>query len=190
MRQYERVTALATVIATRKAGRTARGFTLIEILVVLALIAVLTGLAVLSAGTAGSPVTREARRLAASLQLAADESRLQGRVLGLRFGKDGYSYFELAMEKPEDDAPAGYVWRLLGPGGAFAPRTWPASLQFELRINGRLVAPRPAERPSPPQVVLLPEGEFTPFSLRLADARGAGASVRFGSGGRFEVREQ
>lgn len=178
------------MIASRKAGRSVRGFTLIELLVVLALIAVLTGLAVLSAGTAGSPVTREARRLAASLQLAADESRLQGRVLGLRFGNEGYSYFELIMEEPEDEASIGYAWRLMNPGGVFAPRTWPASLQFELRINGRVVAPQLRERPSPPQVVLLPEGEFTPFSLRLAGPRGAGAAVRFASDGSFEVREQ
>ena len=178
------------MIASRKAGRAARGFTLVELLVVLALVALLTGLAVLSAGTTGSPVTREARRLAASLQLAADESRLQGRVLGLRFGNDGYSYFELIMEEPEDDAPTSYAWRLLGPGGVFAPRTWPASLQFELRINGRLVAPHLTERPSPPQVVLFPEGDFIPFSLRFDDARGAGATVRFGSDGSFEVWEQ
>jgi len=68
-----------------------RGFTLIEILVVLALIGLLTGMAVLSAGVSGSGVEREARRLSAALRMAADESRLQGRVLGLRFDSQGYS---------------------------------------------------------------------------------------------------
>lgn len=169
--------------------RRPRGFTLIEILVVLALIALLTGLAVLSAGTTGSPVTREARRLAASLQLATDESRLQGRVLGIRFGNDGYSYFELVGEEPDNGEAIRYVWRLMDARGAFAPRTSPPPMQFELRINGRLVAPHRPERPSPPQVVLLPEGEFTPFSLRIAGASKAGAAVRFGSDGSFEVRD-
>lgn len=164
-----------------------------EILVVLAVIALLTGLAVLSAGSAGSPATREARRLAASLQLAADESRLQGRVLGLRFGEAGYAYFELILEEPEDGAAAAFVWRPLGSRGAFAARRWPQPMQHELRINGRVVDPRPGH-PSPPQVVLLPEAEFTPFTLRLAagdEAGGSGgATVRFGSGGRFEVQER
>ena len=176
------------MIAARKAGRSSLGFTLIELLVVLALIAVLTGVAVLSAGNAGSPVTREARRLAASLQLAADESRLQGRVLGLRFGSDGYSYFELVMEEPDNDTPGGFVWRSMGPVGAFAPRNWPAPMQFELRIDGRRVDPHRPGRPSPPQVVLFPEVKYTPFSLRLVGTREAGATLRFRSDGKFEVR--
>ena len=177
------------MITVRKAGRTARGFTLIEILVVLALITLLTGLAVLSAGTMGSPVTREARRLAASLQLAADESRLQGRVLGLRISNDGYSYFELVLEEPEDDTESRFVWRSMGPGGALAPKYWPELMQFELRINGRRAEPARPGGPSPPQVVLFPEMEFTPFSLRLVGTRETGAIVRFGPDGSFEVRE-
>jgi len=35
--------------------------------------------------------------------------------------------------------------------------------------------------------VLLPEGEFTPFSLRLVGTRDAGAIMRFSSSGQFEL---
>ena len=169
------------------ATRRERGFTLIEILVVLAFIALLTGLAALSAGAAGSPVTREARRLAATLQLAADESRLQGRVLGLRFQHDGYSYLELVPREPDAESGPGFVWRPLAPRGAFAPRTWPQPMRFELRIEGRAVAPAFAAAVSAPQILLLPEGEFTPFTLRLVGTREAGATMRFGSSGQFEL---
>ena len=173
--------------AYREATRAERGFTLIEILVVLALIALLTGLAALSAGAAGSPVTREARRLAATLQLATEESRLQGRVLGLKFRQDGYSYLELVPREPDAESGPGFVWRPLLRRGAFAARTWPQPMRFELRIDGHAVAPAFEAAASAPQILLLPEGEFTPFTLRLVGTREAGATMRFASSGQFEL---
>ena len=173
--------------AHREATPARRGFTLIEILVVLALIALLTGLAALSAGAAGSPVTREARRLAATLQLATEESRLQGRVLGLMFRYDGYSYLELIPREPDAESAPGFVWRPLAARGAFARRNWPQPMRFELRIDGRVVAPSFGDVASAPQILLLPEGEFTPFTLRLVGTREAGATMRFGSSGQFEL---
>ena len=174
-------------MANGEPNRKAHGFTLIELLVVLALIALLTGLATLSAGAVGSPVTREARRLAATLQLAVDESRLQGRVLGLRFDSEGYSYLELVDAESEDSPDFDFVWRPVARRGAMAPRSWPAPLEFQLRIDGRLVVPVPRGRPAAPQVLLLPEGEFTPFSLRLVGTRETGTLVRFSSTGQFEI---
>ncbi|MDE0455532.1 MAG: type II secretion system minor pseudopilin GspH [Gammaproteobacteria bacterium] len=171
----------------REAARAKRGFTLIELLVVLALIALLTGLAALSAGAAGGPVTREARRLAATLQLATEESRIQGIVLGLKFRPDGYSYLELVPREPEAESGPGFVWRPLPRRGAFAARTWPQPMRFELRIDGRAVAPEFGPSDSAPQILLLPEGEFTPFTLRLVGTREAGATMRFDSSGRFEL---
>ena len=173
--------------ADLKTARRERGFTLIEILVVLALIALLTGLAALSAGAAGSPVMREARRLAATLQLATEESRLQGRVLGLKFRHDGYSWLELIPREPDAESVPGFVWRPLPPRGAFAPSTWPQPMRFELRIDGRAVGPAFGDVASAPQILLLPEGEFTPFTLRLIGTREAGATMRFGSSGQFEL---
>ena len=170
-----------------KAARARRGFTLIEMLVVLALIALLTGMAALSAGAAGSPVTREARRLAATLKLATDESRLQGRVLGLSFRYDGYSYLELIPGEADRESGPDFVWRPLSRRVALAPRSWPQSMRFELRIDGRMVTPAFTDAASAPQILLLPDGEFTPFSLRLVGTRDAGATMRFSSSGQFAL---
>ena len=175
--------------ANRKANGRSRGFTLIEILVVLALIALLTGMAVLSTGVAGSPVTREARRLAATLALAVDESRLQGRVLGLRLDSEGYSYLELVPGEPDAGSGLRFAWSPLTQRGALAPRTWPAPLGLELTINGRPASTSVSNRASAPQVVLLPEGECTPFSLRLSDLREAGVLVRFSASGQLGIQE-
>ena len=165
-----------------------RGFTLIEMLVVLALIGLLTGMAVLSAGASGSGVEREARRLSAALRLAADESRLQGRVLGLRFDSQGYSYHELLPSESEGESFPELVWIPLSQRGALAPRKWPPRLEFELRINGRAAPSRLPQPSSPPQIILLPEGEFTPFSLKLESTSDAGAVVEFGASGRLDIR--
>lgn len=164
------------------------GFTLIEILAVLALIGLLAGMAVLSAGASSSGVAREARRLSATLRLAADESRLQGRVLGLRFDSRGYSYHELLpAESPVGPVPE-LAWSPVDRRGALAPHLWPPQLEFELKINGHKVVtglPRPS---SPPQIILLPEGEFTPFSLKLEGALEAGTVVEFGASGLLDIR--
>lgn len=178
-------------MAFRRATRARRGFTLIEILVVLALIALLSGLAALSAGAGADPVTREARRLAATLKLATDESRLQGRVLGLRFRPDGYSWLELVPARPDADRRPGpaFVWSSLPQSGAFRSRNWPQRLRFDLWIDGRLVPPKLRDAAPAPQIVLLPEGEFVPFSLRLAGAGAAGATLRFDADGRFTLED-
>lgn len=177
-------------MASRKATRARRGFTLIEILVVLALIALLAGLAALSAGAGDGPVTREARRLAATLKLATDESHLQGRVLGLRFGPDGYSWLELVPAEPDAERRPGlaFVWSSLPKSGAFRSRNWPQPLKFDLWIDGRLAPPEFTEAFTP-QIVLLPEGEFVPFSLSLTGAGAAAATLRFDAAGRFTLED-
>ena len=175
--------------AHRQAIQRSRGFTLIEILVVLALIALLTGMAVMSTGVVGDPVTREARRLAATLRLAVDESRLQGRVLGLRLDSEGYSYLELVPGDPDADSGLRFAWNSLTRKGALAPRAWPAPLELALTINGRPASTRVSNRAEAPQIVLLPGGEFTPFSLRLSGPREAVVMVRFSAAGQLDIQD-
>ena len=142
----------------------------------------LTGLAALSAGAAGSPVTREARRLAATLQLATEESRLQGRVLGLKFQHDGYSYLELIPREPDDESGTWFRLETIAPKRGFCAQELAAA--DALRICESTAArwrPRSGAAASAPQILLLPEGEFTPFTLRLVGTREAGGhhALRF-----------
>lgn len=158
-------------------------------LVVLALIALLTGMAVLSTGVAGDPAAREARRLAATLRLAVDESRLQGRVLGLRLDSEGYSYLELVPGEPDAGSGLRFAWNPLAQRGALAPHAWPPQLGLALTINGRPASTIVSDRAVAPQVLLLPEGEFTPFSLRLSGPRDAGVTMRFGASGQLDIQD-
>ncbi|MGB3721203.1 MAG: GspH/FimT family pseudopilin [Pacificimonas sp.] len=70
------------------------GFTLVETLVVLAILGALAGVAVLSvgAGDRGAIAERAANRLANHLTLAADESLITGAALRLSWDQDGYVF--------------------------------------------------------------------------------------------------
>lgn len=74
-------------------SRREAGLTLVEMLVVLVIIAVIGGAAVLGLGGAasGATVQAEAQRLAASLELAADEAMVNDATLALSWDDLGYS---------------------------------------------------------------------------------------------------
>ncbi|MEO6092050.1 MAG: prepilin-type N-terminal cleavage/methylation domain-containing protein [Novosphingobium sp.] len=75
--------------------RSEAGMTLIEVLVVLAIIAVAAGLSVLAIGAgSGTSGRAEAARLASRLQLAADRSMIEDTRLAFAPAKDGYSFIE------------------------------------------------------------------------------------------------
>jgi general secretion pathway protein H len=75
-------------------SRNEAGLTLVEILVVLAIIGVMSSVAVIGLGGAGQGASAkaEARRLAASIQLAADEALVADRPLALQWDAEGYSF--------------------------------------------------------------------------------------------------
>lgn len=72
------------------------GMTLVEIVVALALVGVMAGIAVLSVGAADRGVgsETEARRLAARIALAADRALIEGQTLNLIWDEQGYSLDE------------------------------------------------------------------------------------------------
>ena len=74
-----------------------RGFTLLEILVVVAVIAIISGAVVLSArGSAGDrAVEDEAQRMFRVLQLLCDEAVIEGRFAGFGYALDKYAGYEL-----------------------------------------------------------------------------------------------
>ena len=71
------------------------GFTLIEVMVVVVIIAVLSSMIVIVAmpGDAAQ-VDKEARRLAALLELASAEARASGQGIGWSTESDGYSFWQ------------------------------------------------------------------------------------------------
>ncbi len=67
-----------------------QGFTLVEMLAVLAIVAVIAGTATLAVGRGGQEAETEARRLSGQLSLAADEALVTQRTLTLDWDERGY----------------------------------------------------------------------------------------------------
>lgn len=97
----------------------ARGFTLVELMVVLAILALAATAVVLTMPGEEQGVRREADRLAARLAAARDVAVIEGRSVAVHLAPSGYG-FERRVEG---------VWQAL-PGRAFAQRAWPPGVTF------------------------------------------------------------
>lgn len=138
-----------------------RGYTLLEILVVVAVIGVLSGALLLSARGAGSDrqIEDEARRLQRVLQLLCDEAVVEGRFAGFGYGAKGYSGFELT--------PQG--WRTVKREGPLQPHDLAKGLKL---VDALAEDPLPPSLPEKPQLLCTPTGDIGEHDLILS-AEGA-----------------
>ncbi len=140
------------------------GFSFIELLVVVVIIAVFAGATILSVGTLGSDreIDREVFRLRTLLELLREEAVMQNRSYGVLFSETGYRFYiydpqRLLWFEPIDD-------RFL------RERLLQEPLSLGLRLEDRDITldrefdPEALEAPQP-QVVLLASGEMTPFEV-------------------------
>lgn len=136
-----------------------RGYTLLEILVVVALIAILSGALLLSARGAGSDrlIEDEALRLHRVLQLLCDEAVVEGRFAGFGYSANAYSAFELT--------PQG--WQTVKRDGPLKPHDLAKGLQL---VDATAKDPLAPTLPEKPQLLCAPTGDIGEHDLRLSVA--------------------
>ena len=162
-----------------------RGFTLVEMLVVVVIIGVMVVGAVLALGVAGRDrsLENETRRFNALLGYARDQAELQTREYGLRFTRNGYFFIAYDARRGQWLEVSDEILR---------PRTLPAGLEFELELEGRrIVLDRETGAIAlTPHVGIASSGDFTSF--RLTFRRDGGLprqTVGVGENGSVEVGE-
>ncbi|HVC02431.1 MAG TPA: type II secretion system minor pseudopilin GspH [Steroidobacteraceae bacterium] len=156
-----------------------KGFTLVEILVVLVIIAVMLSMAVLSINVAGrdSQLHEESRRIVGLLDLLHDRALLEGRDFGLLVEPRAYEF--LVYDNFRDR------WQPFDTQREFRRRELPKGLSLRLELDARQVVLKapPSElaadaAPPTPQIAIAASGEGTPFRLTLVrDATGATSVV-------------
>ncbi|MBL8299171.1 MAG: type II secretion system minor pseudopilin GspH [Rhodanobacteraceae bacterium] len=134
-----------------------RGFTLIEILVVVVILGVLAAAVSIALSGAGGErqLEREAERLQALLAYACEQAEIGGLAVGLSLADNGYAFSQRN----------GDSWKVITQG-ELREREWPANLRAELSRDGKRLEIQP-QSPETPPVVCFASGELTPFRLEL-----------------------
>lgn len=177
-----------------------RGFSLLEILVVVAIIAIFVGVAVLSTDLVAFDrrLQQQAVRLETLIRYASEEALLQTVDYGILFDETGYRFVYL------DQTVNPAAWRLL-PSEILAPHQLEDDMVFDLKIDDTEVELEPAElilpvseaedgTPPPyppPHVMVISSGEITPFEIRIlraSDVLDPGILLAVTFDGRSEVR--
>lgn len=135
-----------------------RGFTLVEMMVVLLIIGLMTGIAVLSMDlTRGDAADRTADRLRDLIGVASDQADLQGRNLAIGFWKHGWRFYELDGQGR---------WRVPVRDPLLRPRHLGRAMSLRLRLQG-LRVDLAGKETTHPQVFLLAGGDAQPFVLDI-----------------------
>jgi general secretion pathway protein H len=155
-----------------------KGFTLVEILVVVVIIAIVTSIAVLSVGVTGrdTQLDEESRRIEGLVGLLHERALLEGRDFGLRIEPAAYEF--VVYESRRDR------WITLDQEHEFRHRDLPKGLSFQLELDSQIVVIKPLDRnltsdaAPAPQLAIAASGEGTPFRLTLLrDGTASRASV-------------
>jgi len=147
------------------------GFTLIEVLVVLVIVAVVAGLLVFSfQDNPQRRMQREADMLAALLNYASDEAVLRGVELGVIIDEKGYRFVYFDAEKK----------RWLGlPDKSLQGHAFDEPLEVSFSLDGEQLDAKTQERikqfsersedeKQRPMLLILSSGEILPFTLTLS----------------------
>jgi general secretion pathway protein H len=147
----------------------APGFTLVEILVVLIIVSVMSGIVVTSLPSSfqNSDFDEESLRLKTVIELIREESLTRASEYGLKTDKDNYSFFvynEIEQNWTQLNTKP-YAEHKLGYG---------ILLKTSIEDNELILTDEEDEEssvPNAPRILLLSSGEMTPFEITIALGR-------------------
>jgi len=158
--------------------RRSSGFTLIEIMVVVAIIAIMVGAVVLRIDfqNTGTTMRDNAQRTQLLMELASDQAIYSRQQLGIRFHPDSYEFYILTGNESGEGE-----WQILE-DERLKFREIPVEMEFRVDITGLPIVLEELEDelanvtdddPIKPHVLFLSNGETMPdFRIIMADREG------------------
>lgn len=153
--------------ARGRAPKPMAGFTLIEIMVVLLIIAITIGMVGVNLQRGdNNRVQEEADRIVILLQAAREEAILQGQVFAVQFSQDGYRFLRLNNKGKLE---------LIERDDVLSPRSLPDGVTLSFTMDG-------AAADTEAGLILDPSGSFIPFVLTLRAGEAAWQALGLANG--------
>jgi general secretion pathway protein H len=150
--------------SSRAVARLARGFTLLELMIVVFVIGLVTAGVVISFSgeNRDEQLEREADRLDALFDYVREQAELQTRDYGFRINRRGYSFvvFDVLANQ----------WRPAEEDDALRERPFPAGIETEVVVEGRKVVLEAKKKDIEdymPQVMIFSNGDISSFEVSL-----------------------
>ena len=164
-----------------------RGFTLIEMLVVLIIVGIITAVAVLAFANFGrgrklQVVTDQFKTV---ISLARQQAILQPAILGLRFQANGYEFYRY-QQNPRTHAVS---WQPLTNDVLSQPNAFDGDIQYKLiQVEGVKNAHQVSSKM--PAIVIMSDGYVTPFTLQLIGFDKQQKRIVVSSSGQVDTRNE
>jgi len=163
-----------------------KGFSLLEIIIAMAIMAVMIGLVFPNLGQSSNKLAKqEIVRLVAAIELVRDQSVILNREFGLNIDEEGYQFLIL----DENDENTKSAWALITDVPGLGLHEFPPGLDINLSIDGENVfsssedevdifeqdleifegdEEEQKKKVEPPQIYFLSSGELNQFSIAVA----------------------